>query len=64
MTTNYRLSLLLFCILLPLTAYGSNFVNFDEYLQKKANESYQESLKAYNPHPEDLTDEFNILVGE
>ncbi|GER51507.1 pectin lyase-like superfamily protein, partial [Striga asiatica] len=35
---------------------------FDEYLQKQANESYAESLKAFNPHPEDLTDEFNELA--
>ncbi|KAL8550362.1 hypothetical protein ACS0TY_008981 [Phlomoides rotata] len=61
---NYKLSLLLFCILLPITAYASNFVNYDKYLQKRANESYEESLKAYNPNPEELTDEFNMLVGE
>ena len=63
-TTKYKLSLLLFCILLPLAACVSNYVNYDEYLQKKANESYQKSLEAYNPKPEDLTDEFNVLVGE
>ncbi|KAL8532540.1 hypothetical protein ACS0TY_008944 [Phlomoides rotata] len=59
---NYKLSLLLFCILLPITAYASNFVNYDKYLQKRANESYEESLKAYNPNPEELTDEFNMLA--
>lgn len=63
MLANYKLSLLLLCILLPLAAYA-NIATFDEYLQKKATESYEEALKAYNPNPEDLTDDFNQLVGE
>lgn len=60
----YKLSLLFFCILLPLTATNAKIAVLDEYLQKKASESYEESLKAFNPNPEDLTDEFNVLVGE
>lgn len=63
-TTRYKISLLLFCILLPLASCGSNYVTYDDYLQKKANVSYQKSLEAYDPHPDDATDEFNILVGE
>ncbi|KAK6133689.1 hypothetical protein DH2020_032599 [Rehmannia glutinosa] len=66
--TNHKLSLLFFCILLQLAVTlpksSAKIATFDAYLQKKANESYEESLKAYDPHPEALTDEFNELVGE
>ncbi|KAL7149006.1 hypothetical protein ABFS83_05G011100 [Erythranthe nasuta] len=66
--TNHKLSLLFFCIALALAvtlprAHAQN-ATMDEYLQKKAEEAYQESLQAYNPHPEELTEEFNELVGE
>ncbi|CAA0833085.1 Pectate lyase family protein [Striga hermonthica] len=60
--------LLFLCIVLQLAVSlpksSAKIAVFDEYLQKQANESYAESLKAFNPHPEDLTDEFNELVGE
>ncbi|KAI3452812.1 hypothetical protein Pfo_009475 [Paulownia fortunei] len=64
--TNHKLWLLFFCILLPLAATlpSAKIATFDEYLQKRAAESYEESLKAFDPKPEDLTDEFNELVGE
>lgn len=63
-----KLSLLFLCVLLQLAVTlpktSAKIAVFDEYMQKRANESYQESLMAYDPHPEDLTDEFNELVGE
>ncbi|KAL6566479.1 hypothetical protein OROGR_002094 [Orobanche gracilis] len=63
-----KLSFVFLCILLQLAATlpksSAKIATFDEYLQKKANESYAEALKAYNPHPEDITDEFNELVGK
>ncbi|KAL3644554.1 hypothetical protein CASFOL_009734 [Castilleja foliolosa] len=62
------ISLLFFCILLQLAVTlpktSAKIAVFDEYLQKKANESYEESVKAFNPNPEDVADEFNELVGE
>ncbi|KAL6513873.1 hypothetical protein OROHE_019329 [Orobanche hederae] len=37
---------------------------YDEYLLKRAEESYEESLKAFDPNPEKLADELNQQVGE
>ncbi|KAL3636284.1 hypothetical protein CASFOL_020831 [Castilleja foliolosa] len=63
-----KLSLLFLCTLsllaVTLPKTSADIAVFDEYLQKKANESYEESMKAFEPHPEDLADEFNELVGE
>lgn len=37
--------------------------NFDEYLQKRSEESIEDSLKAFYSKPEEVTEEFNELVG-
>lgn len=37
---------------------------FDDFLQKKAENARQASLRAYNPDPEAVTDSFNEQVGE
>ncbi|XP_073130024.1 pectate lyase-like [Henckelia pumila] len=42
----------------------ANIANYDEYLQKRSEESFQDSLSAFNPNPEELTDQFNEQVGE
>ncbi|GER55937.1 pectin lyase-like superfamily protein, partial [Striga asiatica] len=57
-----KLSLVFVCIVLQLAVSHAKIAVFDEYLQRQANESYAESLKAFNPHPGDLTDEFNELA--
>lgn len=66
--TNHKLWFLFFsfvlAIALALPKTQANIADFDEYLQKKAAESYEESLNAFNPNPEELTDEFNQQVGE
>ncbi|KAG8366303.1 hypothetical protein BUALT_Bualt17G0062300 [Buddleja alternifolia] len=65
---NHILSFLfLFCILSiveTLPKSRANIAEYDEYLQKKAKESYEESLHAYNPNPEKLADELNEQVTE
>ncbi|XP_057810886.1 pectate lyase-like [Salvia miltiorrhiza] len=61
--TNYKLSIFLLCILLPLAAQAK-IADFDEYLQKKAAESYEESLNSFDPNPEGVTDDFNMMVGK
>ncbi|XP_047960675.1 pectate lyase-like [Salvia hispanica] len=63
MPTNYKKCILIFCILLPMVAQAK-IADFDEYLQKKAAESYEESLNSFDPNPEGVTDDFNTLVGE
>ncbi|GFP86158.1 pectate lyase [Phtheirospermum japonicum] len=42
----------------------SAIAEYDEYLLKKAKESYQESLQAFEPNPEELADELSEQVGE
>lgn len=37
---------------------------YDEYLQKRAEESFEESLNAFDPNPEKLADELNKQVGQ
>lgn len=55
---------LLFSLSATLPKACAKIATFDEDLQKRAAESYQESLQEYNPNPQDLTDEFNELVGK
>ncbi|KZV58767.1 pectate lyase-like [Dorcoceras hygrometricum] len=42
---------------------SAKIANYDEYLQKRAEESFEASLKAFNPKPEEVTEDFNELVG-
>ncbi|KAL1539411.1 pectate lyase [Salvia divinorum] len=49
--------------MLPM-AVQAKISDFDEYLQKRAAESYEESLNSFDPNPEGVTDDFNTLVGE
>lgn len=60
---NYKSSIILLCVLLPLVAQAK-IADYDEYLQKKAAESYEQSLNSFNPNPEGVTDDFNVLVGK
>ncbi|KAK4479778.1 hypothetical protein RD792_015313 [Penstemon davidsonii] len=66
--SNPKISILvLFCILSIFATIQKSCArigDFDEYLQKKANQSLEESVEAFIPNPEDLTDEFNKQVGE
>ncbi|KAL3840613.1 hypothetical protein ACJIZ3_025204 [Penstemon smallii] len=65
--SNHKMSILvIFCILsLVATLPKSNagIAKFDDYLKKKANESFEESLEAFVKDPEELTDQFNQQVG-
>ncbi|KAG6398838.1 hypothetical protein SASPL_140309 [Salvia splendens] len=63
MPTNYKKCILIFCMMLPMVAQAK-IADFDEYLQKRAAESYEESLNSFDPNPEGVTDDFNTLVGE
>lgn len=49
--------------MLPVVAQAK-IADFDGYLQKRATESYEESLNSFDPNPEGVTDDFNELVGE
>ncbi|KAH6801996.1 Pectate lyase family protein [Perilla frutescens var. frutescens] len=61
--TNNKLPIFVLWVVVAVAA-DAKIADFDEYLQKKAAESYEQSLKAFNPNPEDLTDDFNQLVGK
>ncbi|PIN25335.1 Pectate lyase [Handroanthus impetiginosus] len=56
------------CIFLILVALlpksCAAIAKYDEYLQKRAQESFEESLNAFDPNPEDLADELNEQVTE
>lgn len=43
---------------------GSYITNLDPYWQARAKEAEVQNKQAYNQHPESVTDEFNINVGE
>ncbi|KAG8383111.1 hypothetical protein BUALT_Bualt05G0150800 [Buddleja alternifolia] len=65
--SNHKTTLLFFYVLslaATLSKTSAKIAVFDEYLQKRAEESYEESKKSYNPQPEKLTDQFNEQVGE
>ncbi|XP_051144414.1 pectate lyase-like [Andrographis paniculata] len=64
--TSKKYSLLFLCIVASLAAAAADDVNatLAEIYRKKAADSYDESLKAYNPNPHGATDEFNQLVGK
>lgn len=57
---NYKLCVFLLC----MVAADAKIADFDEYLQKRAAESYEQSLNSFNPNPEGVTDDFNMLVGK
>ena len=61
--TNYKKSIFLLCILLPVAAHAK-IGDYDEYLQKKSAESYEHALNSFDPNPEGVTDDFNALVGK
>ncbi|KAH6763153.1 Pectate lyase family protein [Perilla frutescens var. hirtella] len=61
--TNNKLPIFVLWVVVAVAA-DAKIADFDEYLQKKAAESYEQSLNAFNPNPEDLTDDFNQLVGK
>lgn len=42
----------------------AGIAEFDDYLKKKAEFALESSFKAYDPHPEAVTDQFNKQVGE
>ncbi|CAA0834701.1 Probable pectate lyase 3 [Striga hermonthica] len=56
------LSVLSFASFVPKSRAA--IAEYDEYLLKKAEESYKESLKAFDPHPEKVADELSKQVGE
>lgn len=55
--------LLLVCIYDIATKVSRWDCKYIEYLLKKANEFYQESLKAFDPNPEKLGDDLGEQVG-
>ncbi|KAL0336315.1 UNVERIFIED_CONTAM: putative pectate lyase P59 [Sesamum radiatum] len=66
--SNHKLSILVlisvlsFVLLLPKC--GAAIAKYDEYLKKRAQESLEESRKAFNPNPEELADDLNDQVSE
>ncbi|XP_022866854.1 pectate lyase-like [Olea europaea var. sylvestris] len=42
----------------------AGIAEFDDYLKKKDEFALESSFKAYDPHPEAVTDQFNKQVGE
>ncbi|KAL0421165.1 UNVERIFIED_CONTAM: Pectate lyase [Sesamum latifolium] len=66
--SNHKLSVLVligilsFVLLLPKS--DAAIAKYDEYLKKKAQESLEESRKAFNPNPEEVADDLNVQVSE
>ncbi|KAL7091477.1 hypothetical protein ACP275_12G108500 [Erythranthe tilingii] len=59
--------ILLLCMIYFVTLIPKShaaIAKYDDYLRKKANESFEESLKAFDPNPEKVADELNEQVGE
>ncbi|CAA2987447.1 pectate lyase-like [Olea europaea subsp. europaea] len=59
--------LLLFIVLtfvLTFTNSHRDTAYYDDYMKKRAKDALEDSFKAYNPNPEELTDQFNGQVGE
>ncbi|KAL0385715.1 UNVERIFIED_CONTAM: Pectate lyase [Sesamum radiatum] len=56
------ISILSFVQLLPKS--GAAIAKYDEYLKKRAQESLEESRKAFNPNPEEVADDLNVQVSE
>ncbi|KAK6139296.1 hypothetical protein DH2020_026955 [Rehmannia glutinosa] len=61
MSTLLLLCILSFVALMPKSRGA--IAEYDDYLLKRAEESYEESLKAFDPNPEKLADELNEQVG-
>ncbi|XP_073059303.1 pectate lyase-like [Primulina eburnea] len=64
--SNSKILLAVVCIVsvaASLPRSTGKIANFDEYLQKRSEESLEDSLKAFYPKPEEVTEEFNELVG-
>lgn len=59
----YKLVLLIaFVVTLPILE--ANIADFDEVWQKRAEAARKAALDAYQPHPENITDELNHRVHE
>ncbi|KAK6119009.1 hypothetical protein DH2020_047248 [Rehmannia glutinosa] len=66
-SSNHTISTFLLCILSFVALVPKShaaIAEYDDYLLKRAEESYEESLKAFDPNPEKLADELNEQVGE
>ncbi|KAL2546879.1 putative pectate lyase 3 [Forsythia ovata] len=58
---------LLFFVLasvLKFTNCYGDIAEYDEYFQKRAKDALEDSINAYNPNPEEITEQFNEQVGE
>ena len=55
------LLILTLVVITPITT--ANIGEFDEVWQKRAEEAQKEALKAYEPNPEIVTQEFNNEVN-
>lgn len=59
--------LLLFIVLIFVLTFTNSHRDtayYDDYMKKRAKDALEDSFKAYNPNPEELTDQFNGQVGE
>lgn len=56
--------LLLICTIALVANSDAGIAKYDLYLRKKAKESYEKSLEAYDPNPEQIADDLNEQVGE
>ncbi|KAH6809493.1 hypothetical protein C2S51_027276 [Perilla frutescens var. frutescens] len=66
-STNYNMSTLLLCLLClvaVLPKSNAGIAKFDKYLRKRAEQSHQEYVKAYEPDPEQVADEIKNEVSE
>lgn len=66
-SSNHKTSILLFVLLLCMTIASlpksyAGIAKYDAYLRARANQSYIESLQAFDPNPEKVADELNEQV--
>lgn len=65
--SKYSLLIFILCFsaIVPCLKANSGInVQMDEFMEKRAEQALEESVKAYNPNPEDVTFNFNEQVGE
>lgn len=68
-SSNYKMStLVVFLCFLSLVAVlpksNAGIAKYDDYLKKRAAQSHQEYLDAYEPNPEQVADEISKVVDE
>lgn len=52
-----------FVLVFAVYAANANIAEFDDYWKSRADEAQKNALEAFNPHPEEVTQQLNDDVG-